>query len=532
MLNNYLINYNIPMKSRLSFLILLCTITAYPLAAQLTTEKIKQFLSLENQLSSGTVRNIKEIKELYSILEYRSAWIEDPGEYNRDMFLRILETAGKQGLNEKDYQYGFIQAFRSQPHPLNNLNDSLLAEIRFTDAALSFFHDFVFGNVKPVFSYEGLDYKPDCYNIPFLLAECISNNQLCLLEKWELPMAEIKLIRKKIAQLTEMSASEYFKEEKIVSAKVGHLNKPLLNKLYYLGIADSPDLVSDKEIKEKVKEAQQHFNLLADGVLRSTILQELNVSLADRLKQLNTSLNYYRWIYCLTSKQSVIVVNIPSAYMKVYDPSGIILEMRMVVGKPSTPTPTLTSRIGEVVLYPYWMVPRSIATKELLPAIKRNPGYVNANSFQIINNQGKVMDPYKIDWKEMSAGNFPYMIRQSTGCDNALGLIKLDFYNPFSVYLHDTPLKSYFGLHKRYFSHGCMRMEKPMELGHMVLKNNSIAIDTLTEKGCIYNQSPIVVNADVKMPVIVWYNPAGIDSTGRVVFYEDVYRKFLRKSKL
>ncbi len=78
----------------------------------------------------------------------------------------------------------------------------------------------------------------------------------------------------------------------------------------------------------------------------------------------------------------------------------------------------------------------------------------------------------------------------------------------------------------RYFSHGCMRMQKPMELGHLILKNNPIAIDTLEQKGCLRNQSPLTVPADEKMPVVVWYNPAGIDTTGRVIFYNDVYRKF------
>jgi murein L,D-transpeptidase YcbB/YkuD len=105
-------------------------------------------------------------------------------------------------------------------------------------------------------------------------------------------------------------------------------------------------------------------------------------------------------------------------------------------------------------------------------------------------------------------------------------LLKLNFYNPFGVYLHDTPKKGLFELNRRYFSHGCMRMEKPMEIGHLVLKNNMQAIDTLEQKGCLRNQSPITVTADEQIPVIVWYNPAGIDSTGRVLFFEDVYKKF------
>lgn len=224
--------------------------------------------------------------------------------------------------------------------------------------------------------------------------------------------------------------------------------------------------------------------------------------------------------------QPVIVVNIPAAYLKVYDKNKVLLEMRMVVGKKSTPTPTLISTVDEVVLYPYWHVPFSIATKEILPILKRNPGYINTGNYQVLNAAGKITDPYSVNWNSLSSSNFPYLIRQSTGCDNALGLLKLNFYNPFGVYLHDTNGKKYFNNNRRYLSHGCMRMQKPMELGHLLLKNNSIAIDTLEQKGCLRNQSPVIVHANEHLPVVVWYNPAGIDSAGRVLFYEDVYGIF------
>ena len=200
--------------------------------------------------------------------------------------------------------------------------------------------------------------------------------------------------------------------------------------------------------------------------------------------------------------------------------------MKMIVGKRSTPTPTLCSIIKEVILYPYWHVPFSIATKELLPLIKKNPAYVQTGNYQILNKEGAILDPYSINWQLFSTNYFPYIIRQSTGCDNALGLLKLNFDNPFGVYLHDTPGKNLFSFNKRFLSHGCMRMEKPMEIGHLVLKNNPLAIDTLEQKGCLRNQSPIKVSADEPIPIIVWYNPVGIDSTGRLVFYEDVYGKF------
>ena len=147
----------------------------------------------------------------------------------------------------------------------------------------------------------------------------------------------------------------------------------------------------------------------------------------------------------------------------------------------------------------------------------------------MIDAKGKLVDPKDVNWSALSAHNFPYTIRQSTGCDNSLGLLKLNFYNPFSVYLHDTPFKSLFMLNKRFYSHGCMRLEKPKELGYLLLKDNAIALDTLEEKGCLRNQSPIVVPVDEQLPVIVWYNPVGLDSAGSLVFYEDIYRKFPQK---
>ena len=268
------------------------------------------------------------------------------------------------------------------------------------------------------------------------------------------------------------------------------------------------------------------FGLLDDGVIRSTFLKEINVPVSTRIRQLSLAINYYRWLYCLSRTEKVIVVNIPAAYLKVYSEGKAVLEMRMIVGKPATPTPTLSSRIKDVILYPYWTVPHSIATKELLPAIKRDLSYIDVNSYQVLNKQGKIMDPSTINWSSLSSAYFPYIIRQSTGCDNALGLVKLDFYNPYSVYLHDTPSKSLFMLNKRYFSHGCMRLENPMELGYLVLGDNWIAIDTLEQKGCLHNQSPITVPVSQQLPVVVWYNPAGTAKNGRLVYYEDIYNRF------
>ena len=496
-----------------------CSITALP---QITPERLLQFIS-EKKNSAN-----EEVKSFYARLNYRTAWIERDNLHNRDVFLNTLKLSAGLGLIENDYPVKYIESLNNGSLSLLNSNDSLEAELRITEAAFHFYKDFTYGNTKPAFGYNELKYQADCRNIPVLLAEYISSNKFpLLLTELSSAFPDVVFLEQKIKWMQNIMADSSFSELNIASAKVSWDNKPLVAKLNQLGIIIFPHVkITDSLMKIKVKEAQRQFSLLSDGVLRTTSLQELNIPLSARMQQLSLAVNYYRWLSCLVQNQSVIVVNIPAAYLKVYGNNKVILEMRVIVGKQSTPTPTLASSVREVILYPYWHVPLSIKTKELLPAIKRNPGYINAGNYQVLNSSGKIMNPYSINWNALNANYFPYVIRQSTGCDNSLGLLKLNFYSPFGVYLHDTPKKSLFGLNRRFFSHGCMRMEKPMDLGHLVLKNNVQAIDTLEQKGCLRNQSPITVKADEQMPVIVWYNPAGVDSTGRVLFYEDVYRKF------
>lgn len=504
------------------FFFYLAFIGSMTAAAQFNTTRMLTFIAGNEQIDRAAVY------EFYSRLHYQAAWFQKDNTRNRNLLLTLLKQAPAIGLQENDYQFFFISSFRRNEYLLINEEDSLEAEIRLTDAALHFYRDLTYGNTAPVFGYDGLRYTPSCLNIPSLLAEYISKNSLqSLLSVLRGSLPEILALENKLRWLHKVTAEDGFQESKLASGKPDAANTTLITKLYQHGMIESIQVdFPDSILNKKIREAQIQFNLEPDGIIGINTLRELNVPLSTRIKQLNRSLNYYRWLNCLVKKQEVITLNIPAAYLKVYQHSKVILEMRMIVGKRTTPTPTLTSKVDEVILYPYWHVPFSIATKELLPRIKRNTGYLNTGNYQVLSKSGKIMDPNDINWNALSRTNFPYIIRQSTGCDNALGLLKLNFKNPFSVYLHDTNSKNLFEYKRRYYSHGCMRMEKPMELGQLLLQNNRVAIDTLEQKGCLRNLSPITVPAELQMPVVIWYNPAGIDSTGRVVFYEDIYRKF------
>jgi murein L,D-transpeptidase YcbB/YkuD len=502
--------------------LLFCFTIPFVARAQTPPEQMLQWLATNKSPRTAA------IKQFYEGMLYQPVWMKQDGDLNRAELLEVLRHAPELGLSPGDYNTELLLSFHDGVSPVSTREDSLYMEMKITDVAIHFFTDISYGNVKPAFGYNGLDYIPGCRNIPSLLAESIQERKLALLPgKLSSASPVTTALNKNIRWILRLIADSSYKEMSLISNKVNSHNEPLLRKLYQLGIIDSLDRAyPDNVLKQKLKEAQLRLSLPVDGYLNSSTLLALNTPLKTRLQELTLSLNYYRWLNCLTHQQNVIVVNIPAAYLKVYRDEKVNLEMRMIVGKTSTPTSTLASKVNEVVLYPYWHVPHSIATKELLPLIKRNPGFLESGNYQVLNRAGAIVDPYSVNWRSLSTGYFPYLIRQSTGCDNALGLLKLNFPSPFGIYLHDSPGKLLFKLNKRFFSHGCMRMEKPMELGHLVLKNNAIAIDTLEQKGCLRNQAPVTVHADDHMPVIVWYNPVDVDSTGRVIFYEDVYKKF------
>ena len=243
-----------------------------------------------------------------------------------------------------------------------------------------------------------------------------------------------------------------------------------------------------------------------------------------KLKGVQKALHTFRWMYpVLRQNENTIVVNIPSATLLLFRYDTPVLESKVIVGKRSTRTPRIASTLTDITIYPYWIVPKSIATGELLPEIKKDVSYLERNNFQVLDKKGKIVNATAVRWDSLSASYFPYTIRQSTGCDNSLGLIKLNINNPFNIYLHDTPWKALFESRNRFFSHGCVRVQKAKEMSHILLKDNSVAVDTLDEKESLLGRRPIVLKLPTDIPVLILYNTSWFDAKGVVRFYPDIY---------
>jgi murein L,D-transpeptidase YcbB/YkuD len=208
----------------------------------------------------------------------------------------------------------------------------------------------------------------------------------------------------------------------------------------------------------------------------------------------------------------------------VHEPKTVF-DTRVVVGAPYHRTPAFSAEMTYLELNPYWNVPPSIARNELLPEIKRDPGYLAANGFELLtdwNDGAAAIDPWSVDWSQITPEDFTWRLRQMPGDGNALGRIKFMFPNPFNVYLHDTPARHLFEQAERSFSHGCIRVEGPEAFGAVVLAGQDgwplERIHAAIESG-----ERMIVTLEEPLPVHIAYLTAWVNKDGSVHFRNDVY---------
>jgi murein L,D-transpeptidase YcbB/YkuD len=295
----------------------------------------------------------------------------------------------------------------------------------------------------------------------------------------------------------------------------------LVSKKYISEQADS------LAIREALRQFQKNNGLTSDGKIgdatvnalsESSLARSLRGAIAlDRLRQRNDTLEKY------------IRINIPSFELFYFASDTLRSHHRIILGKVSNQTPTLQSKINRIICYPFWKVPSSIAQKEVLPALKANRNYLTRNHMKIFKAKEVEVNPDKINWKKIKDNTFPYTVIQQPGPDNSLGIIKFEFPNLFSVYVHDTPSKGLFNQSYRSYSHGCMRCERPVELAKVMLqydslgkKGNPMTGDSLDSLLSLQINHPLRLLSPV--PIFVEYQTVVADRQG-IYFHHDLYSR-------
>lgn len=284
-------------------------------------------------------------------------------------------------------------------------------------------------------------------------------------------------------------------------------------------VGDGVDDLYDPALEAALKQFQREQYLTADGHLGKATLAALNVPVAARIEQLRANLERARWL--LHQLQGEFVVVDIAGYQVIYYKDGKpVWRSRVQVGKPYRSTPVFKSEITYITLNPTWTVPPTILKNDILPKVRKNPGYLAANRIRVLDTQGREVSPVSVNW----ANPRGIMLRQDAGPGNSLGRLVIRFPNDYAVYLHDTPHQELFASEQRSFSSGCIRVELPRELAERLLDDPTRwnraeidrAIDTLKTQ-TVMLRKPI--------PLLLAYWTVDLREDGRVGFRPDIYQR-------
>ncbi len=266
--------------------------------------------------------------------------------------------------------------------------------------------------------------------------------------------------------------------------------------------------VFDSVLKQAIISYQQSTGVKETGLITPELITSLNIPVEKRIEDIIVNMERCRWLP-VELGHAYLLINIPEYRVHLFEHDSLQWDMKIVVGKSKNRTAIFSGEIKYVVFCPYWNIPASILKKEILPAIKRNPNYLNK---------------HHMEWHDGG-------VRQLPGADNALGLVKFLFPNSHSIYLHDTPSKSLFESDKRAFSHGCIRLAEPMMLAKYLLKNDEKWDDDKIVAAMSAGTEKYVVIKN-PLPVYITYLTSWVDNKGTLQFRDDVYELNKRLLKM
>ncbi len=456
--------------------------------------------------------------------------------------IHALATADTKGLNSADYDGPrWVGRVASLSHTDRPPSEYELAEfdLALTVSVMRYVSDLHFGRANPGIFHSEFDAEHEGFDLPSFLQQRLLHS------------ADVKAALEEMEPLFEgYRQTEQALQRYIVLAHDDHggllplTKKPidpggqypaitqLAGLLRRLGdLPESAQLTPESTayvgtLVDAVKRFQVRHGLDPDGRLGTGTLTELNTPLTDRIRQLQLTLERWRWVPHNFSRPP-IVVNIPEFELRALDASyRTEIEMKVVVGKAyHHQTPVFAANMKQVIFRPYWNVPVSIQRAELVPKLDRDSSYLMKNRYEVVTPQGKVVTNGIVDaptLAQLRSGNL--RIRQTPGPENALGLVAFMFPNEYDVYLHGTPAMELFAKSRRDFSHGCIRAEKPQELAAWVLRNQREWTPSKISEA-MNGAKTIYLSLDKPIPVLIVYATAVVLANGEVRFFEDIYHE-------
>jgi murein L,D-transpeptidase YcbB/YkuD len=491
-------------------------------------------------------RHRADLERLYSARAFEPLWSRartvTPQAIDAINQLRAAENLG---LHAADYDANGLFYFLVDLVTTRSAGDDqwALFDVGLTTALLTYASDMHYGRVDPRAAGLDLSVEHARLDLPPLIEELSrSRDVAAVLRELEPPFRHYEFLKRALAryrELAQVPGLTRLPRLPARSVKPGepYAGAPQLQALL-AALGDLPETAGagdagstdtlDPPLVEALQRFQSRHGLDVDGALGRGTYAALTTPLGARVAQIERTLERWRWLPPKLDSPPIIV-NIPQfrlfAFHTAADTEKELLAMNVIVGKafPANRTPVFVSDMTYLVLRPYWDVPYSITTREMLPSLRSNPGYLASHGLEMVSGGGDaatVVAPTPENVEALARGTL--RLRQVPGPNNALGLAKFIMPNPFNVYLHSTPAQSLFGRSSRAFSHGCVRVADPVALAQYVLRDEP----TWTRENIVAAMNgarPVRINLRQPIRVFIVYGTAVARENGSVLFFEDIY---------
>lgn len=565
-----------------TFAALLMLTLPFQINAQLADEFICEYLGytvscddeeLKSIAKDFELINLEAVTEFYAYRECNPVWYsEGKNKHLGAEAINVIYKANEDGLDREDYNYGALQKKLSDlvgnvltVHPPTPTEIARF-DILMTDAYLALAEDMRYGKLdvsQNDFSWEIVNDKID---LSKTLSESIDRDEVTTYMNGHIPAHPLyEKLKEAYGHYQTLASIHGGRPQVSVSAKpeVGDSSQAVaelrerLNIYYpmveytnyvevdttretlkvFTNLADSTykivdtlyfaadslylPAVFDTTLQEYVREFQWQYGLKPDGEFGSQTMAALNVTLEDRVKQIAINLDRWRWCNRRWGEQH-LMVNIPAYIVQAYESDELVHEQITVVGSRIHRTPVFQDMMLFVEFNPYWNVPYSISSREILPKLRTDDNYLARNNMLLLSG-GKKVNPANVDWSEIYSNNFPYRIRQEPGPKNALGRVKFLFPNEYSIYLHDTPSQKPFKETIRAYSHGCVRLYEPIRFAEYILDGSKYDAEKI--KKTLDRKKNKRIELDEPIPIYILYFTTWVDKENNLRFQPDVYKR-------
>ena len=542
--------------------------------SQVTRQKIRgSKYAPKILIQTKNIKAYKTLPKLYEERNYVPLWIENGGPSSQAYeMIEIIRNSDNEALDPDYYNISEIESILKRMEQDRNSGDSYDAldlaelELLLSNSFLTYTHDLHCGRVRAEQINLELLSGERPVNLPKLLVTAVETDQVQETLEGLLPKYPMyAMLRISLKEYREIAAKGGWQPvaygDKFKKGARGQRVLALSKRLKVTGELDSSipgSEVFDDSLDQAVRKYQQRNGLYVDGVVGKSTIEALNVPVEERISQIELTMERWRLLPQYLGNR-YILVNIANYHLYGVENNNDTINMRIVVGKPQWNTPMFSEEMTHLIINPYWNIPPSIFKDDIAPKIMEDSEYLSKQNMdavgleapeKIVVEEAEVVEVVEnVEATEVTDGDNTgeqelseveiqnkkaqeeyiakvlsgkYRLRQNPGPGNALGRIKFLFPNKHSVYLHDTPNRGFFKKAQRNFSHGCIRVEKPLELAEFVLSSNPSWTQN-TIQSSINKMKTKTVHLDESITVYILYFTTWVDNEGYVNFHKDIY---------